>query len=98
MARGSLWNCGGLQSYWGECKESVIWQGAVCGIVMGCIVTLPFLLQAGLKWARIYSISCRMVLLCAKIFGNLHLTFGSLRLRTSTSVTSVLTSEYVCFN
>jgi hypothetical protein len=39
MAGGSLWNCGGLHSYWGECKESVIWQGAVCGIVVGCIVT-----------------------------------------------------------
>jgi hypothetical protein len=39
MAKGSLWNCGGLHSYWAECKESVIWQGAVCGIVVDCIAT-----------------------------------------------------------
>jgi hypothetical protein len=39
MARGSVWNCGGLNSYWAECKESVIWQGTICGIVVGYIAT-----------------------------------------------------------
>jgi hypothetical protein len=34
-----LWNCSGKQSYWIECKESVIRQGAVCGFVEDCIAT-----------------------------------------------------------